>query len=188
MSYANQLQAKAISAKEADNLLLQIAAGSTAALQALYQQLAEGIYGFALSITKSTYDAEDVLQDTFVAVYQKAATYRTQGKPTAWIYTIAKHLALEKLRQNQKALPAEDTILDRQPDFAQIEQTENRLALQAAMQILSPEERQILLLHAAGGLKNREIARVLELPLGTVLSKYHRSLKKLEHFLKEESL
>ena len=58
---------------------------------------------------------------------------------------------------------------------------------QEALARLSPEERQIVLLHAAAGLKHREIARLLELPLSTVLSKYHRGLKKLKALMKGES-
>ena len=56
--------------------------------------------------------------------------------------------------------------------------------LQCAMSALSDTERQVVLLHAAAGLKHREIAGVLELPLATVLSKYHRALKKLRVCLK----
>lgn len=57
--------------------------------------------------------------------------------------------------------------------------SEDRLILRTAMEALSDEERQIVALHALSGFRHREIAEVLELPLATVLSKYHRALKKL---------
>ena len=63
---------------------------------------------------------------------------------------------------------------------------EDRLLLQEGLGRLGEEERYILLLHA-GGLKHREIAALLELPLSTVLSKYHRGLKKLHSLMKGEN-
>ena len=59
--------------------------------------------------------------------------------------------------------------------------------LQQALSRLSGEERQIILLHAVSGLKHRETAALLELPLSTVLSKYHRGLKKLHSLMKGEN-
>ena len=64
---------------------------------------------------------------------------------------------------------------------------EDRQVLQEALAGLGAEERQIVLLHAVAGLKHREIARLLEQPLSTVLSKYHRGLKKLRALMKGES-
>ena len=68
----------------------------------------------------------------------------------------------------------------------QIEDAADKLVLQAALQILNEEERQIVLLRTAAGLKHREIAADLELPLATVLSKYNRAMKKLQKYLREE--
>jgi RNA polymerase sigma-70 factor (ECF subfamily) len=59
--------------------------------------------------------------------------------------------------------------------------------LNAAMRELSDEERQIVMLHAVSGLKHIEIAKLLTLPLPTVLSKYSRAKKKLQNLLKEEN-
>lgn len=60
---------------------------------------------------------------------------------------------------------------------------ENRKLLQTALAALSQTERQVVLLHAGTGLKHREIAGILELPLATVLSKYHRALRKLKEWM-----
>ena len=64
---------------------------------------------------------------------------------------------------------------------------EDRQVLQEALARLEPEERQVILLHAISGLKHREIAQLLERPLSTVLSKYHRGLKKMKALMKGES-
>ena len=60
---------------------------------------------------------------------------------------------------------------------------EDREVLQALLQRLEPQERQIVVLHAVAGLKHREVAQLLEMPLSTVLGKYSRSLKKLKKSL-----
>ena len=84
------------------------------------------------------------------------------------------HLDVYK-RQDEEwsALPA------RAPDVT----TEDRHVLRAALSVLSEQERQVVMLHAVTGLKHREIAQLLELPLATVLSKYRRALKKLNLLL-----
>ena len=70
------------------------------------------------------------------------------------------------------------------PDNAQ--GVEDRLTLLALLQNLSDEERQIVVLHAVSGFKHREIAALLQRPLPTVLSKYHRAMKKLRTMLEVE--
>ena len=66
------------------------------------------------------------------------------------------------------------------------ENAADKVVLHAALHILKEEERQIVLLHTAAGLKHREIAADLGMPLATVLSKYNRAMKKLKNHLREE--
>ena len=67
-----------------------------------------------------------------------------------------------------------------------LENLADAMALRAALELLKEDERQIVLLHASAGLKHREIAASLGMPLATVLSKYNRSIKKLKQNLREE--
>ena len=69
---------------------------------------------------------------------------------------------------------------------SKIEDAADKVVLKAALEILKEEEREIVLLHAAAGLKHREIAEALGMPLATVLSKYNRAIKKLGQYLREE--
>lgn len=166
-----------------DILLREIAAGDKAALEALYRQTNASVYGFALSILKNTHDAEDVLHDCYVTICTAAAGYRSHGKPMAWILTITRNLCLQKLREHRRRsdLPQEDLapFLESREDLT----PEDRLVLAACMEHLSDEERQIVVLHAVAGFKHREIAALMGLALPTVLSKYHRALKKLRQYL-----
>ncbi len=162
-----------------DKLILEIGKGNTEALHNLYEATFESVYGFVLSITKNTYDAEDVLQETFLTVYQKAVDYKPAGKPMAWIFTIAKNFALAKLKEKGKLHLLQDGDEELGVTFSDIKGTEERLVIQAAFKVLNDEERQILMLHAVSGLKHREIAAVMDMSLNTVLSKYHRAIKKM---------
>ena len=70
--------------------------------------------------------------------------------------------------------------------FSGVENTEQRLLLKATLDTLNNDERQIVMLKAVAGMKAREIGKVLEIPLNTVLSKYHRALKKMRLYIEKE--
>ena len=92
---------------ELEALLESIAQGDQDALAALYDHARGAVYGLALSYLKNGHDADDVAQDTFVRIWEKAALYRPQGSPMAWILTIARNLALMRLRERGKTAELE---------------------------------------------------------------------------------
>lgn len=164
-----------------------IALGDRDALAQLYEGTRHAVFGFAISILRNRSAAEDVLQDTYLKVWANAATYRAQGKPMAWILSMTRNLALMKLREKRnRDLPFEEQM-DIPFTFDAEEGRLDRIVLELALNTLSEEERQIIMLHSLSGQKHREIAEILQLPLSTVLSKYRRALKKLEKLIKEES-
>lgn len=171
-----------------DHYLAEIATGNQEALADLYRQTKASVYSFSLSILKNAQDAEDVLHDCYVQVYLAAESYQSFGKPLAWILTIAKNLCRKKLREQTHSsdLPEEDW-LSSLPAPEQLG-TEERILLQSCLSRLSEQEQQIVVLHAVSGFRHREIASLLSLPLSTVLSKYHRAIKKLQHYLREEGI
>lgn len=166
-----------------DALLQSISCGDRDCLGELYKATRTSVYSFALSILKSHQDAEDVLHDCYVTVWNSAGGYFSHGKPLAWILTITRNLCLQCLRERRKTedVPQEDWE-QRLPNTGTFT-VEERSILLSCMEQLSDQERQIVTLHAAAGLKHREIAALLELPLSTVLSKYARALKKLKQYL-----
>lgn len=163
-----------------------IAAGDMDALRRLYDAVGDKVYGFALSLVRHPQDAEDVLQETFLRIHAHAGEYRPQGKPLAWIFTIARHLALDKCRQQSRmqTLPDAEAAVD----LSAVTQADQRMLLDHLLNHLTQEDRQILILHAVVGMKHREIAAVMGLPLNTVLSRYHRGLNRLKSIVKEELL
>ncbi len=171
---------------ELDRLLTAIAGGDKDALGQLYHLTRGAVYAMALSVLKNAHDAQDATQDTFVRVWQRAEVYRSQGSPMAWLLTVARNLARMRLRQSARQGELSEEEWNAIPASAPAVTAEDKAVLQDALATLSDEERQIVLLHAASGLKHREIASMLKLPLSTVLSKYQRALGKLKSQLEGE--
>ena len=166
-------------------LFPRIGQGDQAAFEALYRQTERAVYTFALSLLKNPLDALDVTQETYLKVRASAHLYQPQGKPLAWLFTIARNLSNSLLRQSGRSVSAEAYFSADGPGCAYLEDPSDRLALTAALDGLEELDRQVVLLHVVSGLKHREIAQDLGLPLGTVLTRYHRALKKLRHILSE---
>lgn len=162
-----------------------ISKGDISYLETLYKNTSSAVYGFSLSIVGNPQDAEDILQSTYLKVFETANGYVSQGKPMAWIFTIAKNLSLMKIREHKKTsdIPQEkwDNFLSKSETLS----SEDAMILQSTINMLSEEERQIVILHAVCGYKHKEIAEFLSLSLSTTLSKYHRAIKRLQNILKE---
>ena len=169
--------------QELQQQLLRIAGGEREALAELYQHTRLAVYGLALSYLKNVQDAQDLTQDVYVQVWNCAEQYCPSGSPIGWLLTVCRNLCLMHLRREKKnaalseeewnAIPVQECGLD----------ADERALLQHALALIGEEERRIVMLHAVTGMKHREIAAVLEMPLATVLSKYHRALKKMRIFL-----
>ena len=166
-----------------EELLVRMGAGDRQALAELYDRTRAAVYAAALAILHSAADAQDAAQDTFVRAWEAADRYRSQGSAMAWLLTIARNTALDRLRQRGRQAELSDGEWDAIPAGAGVP-PEDRALLQTALAGLGGDERQIVLLHAVSGLKHRQIAALLHIPVATVLSKYHRALKKLRVLLK----
>ena len=162
--------------RELQRLLRCIAGNDRDALAELYRRTRPAVYGLALSYLRNAHDAQDLTQDVYVQVWDCAAQYRPTGSPMGWLLAVCRSLCLMRPALSDEewdAIPAQECGLD----------ADERVLLQHALASLGDEERRIVLLHAVTGMKHREIAALLELPLPTVLSKYHRALKKMRSCL-----
>ena len=101
------------------------------------------------------------------------------------MFTITRNLAMDRLRHHARYHDGDFSELEFQDEFSFVENTGDRMVLETVLTRLTEEERRIVMLHAVSGLKHREIASSLNIPLSTVLSKYKRSLKKLRTYLAE---
>lgn len=169
-----------------DRLMKRVASGDDDAFGSVYELSKYAVYCLLLSIVRNQDLAEDLMQDTYLSVKKSIVNYVPQNKPMAWIFAIAKNLAYMELRKAKREIS---------DDFSQYElsdmeeSTDNvidKLLLRNALALLREQERQIVLLHAVAGMKFREIAKNFGLSVGTVLSSYSRSLKKLRKSMEQE--
>ena len=173
-----------------EEFLKQVALGDREAFHQLYLETGRSVYSFILSILKNPQDAEEVLQETYLKIWTSAGSYKPQGKPLAWMFTIARNLCYMKFRDQKRMADVglDDLSGGEVGDLClPLEHMTDSMMLQTAMEILKEDERQIVLLHVSAGLKHREISENLGIPLSTVLSKYNRAMKKLQNYLQGEA-
>ncbi len=168
-------------------LISKTAEGDRAAFSSLYEMTSSSVYGFALSVLKNSHNAEDVMQNTFIKIWENAYSYSPNGKPMAWILTVTKNLSLMKLRTQGKIIHLESQEVSFLPaeDNTSLS-AENRVFLSSVLGSLDDTERQILILHSVSGLKFREIAGLLGMLTATVISKHHRAIAKIKRLTEEK--
>ena len=168
---------------EIEDLLCKISRGTNKreAFAKLYELIKTDVYAFALSRMGNEADAEDVTEDCFVRIYRFAEQYKPKGKPMAWIFTIAINVMKRHRVLKSRHLSYDDEICDSLADDSESPEicAVNRDLVGTLLSVLSGVERDIVIMHAVSGVKHREIAKLLQLPLSTVLSRYNRAIKKL---------
>ena len=165
-----------------EDLILKMAKGDTEALGSLYEEIKTDVYAFCLSRAQNVEDAEDICEDTFVRIYKYARLYTPKGKPMAWIFTVALNILKRHKAIKARHISYDDAISDTVDESQGIEEAlSERSFLKWLISSLDELSRSILVMHAVSGLKHREIAKILDIPLATVLSKYNRAIKKLKN-------
>lgn len=166
---------------EIDKLINRIAEGNTEAAEVLYNELSTPVYFYALHILKDKFAAEDVMQETFIAVLQRSKSYIPNEKPTSWIFTIAKNKAIDYQRK-QKDIVSIDA--DEMTVIANHSEDFGESFFPEMLRCLNEKERDIVVLRVLSGFTLTQIARDLELPKGSVFWTYNNAMKKLRKALK----
>lgn len=168
-----------------ENLFSRIGESDMTAFDELYQITERALYAYALSLSKCHDEALDLMHDTYVRVISAAHLYKPMGKPLAWLFTIAKNLYLSQIRKKGRVVHMEIGQIHNDRRFSYVTDPEDKMVLQVALNQLTREESQIVLLYAVTGMKHKDIAISLGLGLSTTLSKYHRAIKKMRIYLEE---
>ena len=172
-------------------LLRSIAGGDQQALSALYDATNHLVYGLVLRIVRDTGASEEVLLDVYTQVLRQAASYRAErGAPSAWLLTIARSRAIDRLRAGRSERQRREP-LDLATERAGGENVEETVATRelqrvvcAALDALTPEQREVIQLAYYGGLSHSEIAARTGQPLGTVKTRTRLGMLKLRELLK----
>lgn len=165
-----------------DQLVLEYLEGRMAAFDELYDRYSRRLLSFLHSEVGSVW-AEDLLQETFSKLLTSLDRYHPSGKFSAYVYQIARNLARDRQRRSYRDMPISD-LESNHPDL--VDHIEYRLDsawVRSALKNLSTEQQEVVLLREYAGLSFKEIANVIERPVGTVLSQMHRALKTLRSHL-----
>src|SRR5262245_65138815 len=173
-------------------LVGRAAEGDESALAALYDETSAFVYGLALRILRDQYAAEDVTIDVYAQVYRQVSSYdANRGTPSAWLLTLTRSRAIDRLRQEAQRREREEPLeaTTRLPSLAADPEecsatTELRRLVQRALSLLTPEQRQVIELAYFSGLSHNEIAAKLGQPLGTVKTRIRTGMMLLREDLR----
>ncbi|MEW5849260.1 MAG: RNA polymerase sigma factor [Myxococcota bacterium] len=181
-------------------LLEQAHAGNRDAFTALVARYQAPVFRYLRTLTRTPQEAEDALQQTFLAVWRSllpdsGAGKRGEGSVRAWLFTIARHAAY---RQGRRHAGEPDTLeslesLGERAGWGEPEDPErvamlleDRERLHAALARLSDDDREVILLRDVEGLSGEDAARVLDLPLANLKTRLHRARLRLRAALQQE--
>ncbi|GAL89967.1 RNA polymerase sigma-70 factor [Jejuia pallidilutea] len=151
-----------------------------AALSQLYDAYAPAIYGVILRICKDEQEAQNLLQDTFLTIWDKSHQYNPdKGRFYTWAYRIAKNKTLNFLRSKKTLIQTEDLSVYKDKEDTVITDTKY-LQLKGCLKQLEPHHQKALELVYFNGLTHREAHKEMNVPLGTFKSYIKQALKKLK--------
>jgi len=160
-------------------LMGQVAARDRAAFATLYDRLAPRIFGLAFHLLRNHGDAEDVLQETFLRMWEWAPRYDAEKcPPDGWALLITRCRAIDRLRRRSTAIPPPPPEAA-DPPACELERREEMGRVVAALAGLSAAEAEPIRLSFFDGLTHEQIADRLGLPLGTVKTRIRRGMIRL---------
>ena len=175
-----------------EETLQRAAAGDEAAWRDIVEAYTPRVFGLIRAQCGNVDLAEEITQSTFCTVVERIGRYAEVGRFESWLFRIAMNRLRDEMRRRRRqANPVESEALvglagagDDEPEVAGAGQ-EDVAALQAALARLSESDRQVIHLRHFTGLSFAAIAEILGEPLGTVLARQHRALKKLRQHIGE---
>ena len=175
------------------DLLARITNRERVAFEELYTRYSNILYATAMKFLKEDADAQDVVQDVFIQIWDKAKLYDpAKGKPLTWALTMTRNRSIDRIRAIQRRTRLRDdfekeTVADESAGIREalsgVDASEKNQILRDAVQRLSPEQRKVIELAFFGGLTQNEVANRLGEPLGTVKARARRGLMKLKELL-----
>lgn len=170
-------------------LIRRVARRDPDAFEALYRRYSRPVFGLALRRLGDRMNAEDAVQETFAAIWRSARTYKPErGAGAPWLYAVARNAIVDRTRVRGEATfadPPEIVSADAGPD-EQVQSSYVSWRVHRAVQDLPQHEREVLELAYWGGLSQSEVARFLDIPLGTVKTRTRSGLARLSDLLEGE--
>ena len=173
-----------VSRQDLVTALQQTAHGDRVAFQLVYEATSLKLYGVVVRILGRRDLADEVLQEVYIRVWQRAGDFNAaSGSPITWLVAIARNLALDQARRKTpRSIEEFPEVLQLPSDddpAATHEQNEELRRLQACLEVLEPEKRELVLLAYHYGMTREEIAARINRPVATVKTWLRRSLEQL---------
>ena len=169
-------------------LLERVAARDRQAFSALYTATSAKLYGIILRISRRRDIADEVLQEVYVQIWQRAASYAAKGSPITWMVAIARNRALDEARR-KKAVSIEDTpevfgIADEEEQpLERVEKSQQLRRLSQCLEALDRDRREVVLLAYREGMSREALGQRFSRPPATIKSWLRRSLLQLRDCL-----
>lgn len=161
-------------------LVRQVGQGDAKAFHELYARYADRVFRYAFTLLRDRHLAEDVVQETMIALWNGARRFAGRSQVSTWIFGIARHQAYRAHRNEAKGGRSPEERAE-EPDPSPAVERETRV--QRAVAALPPEQREVVFLAFYEGLPYAEIARVQGVPEGTVKSRMFHAKRKLAEVL-----
>ena len=171
-------------------LMLRYRDGDVAAFEILYRRHNDALYRYLLRLSRNSAAAEDVFQDVWGKIVKSREKYRPTAKFTTFLYHVAYNCFIDYVRRNKRHTGHADVEPDSQPDGREqpdqlAERSLARRRLEAALETLPAEQRDVFLLHEEAGLSLDEIATVTDCKRETAKSRLRYAVKKLRAAIDE---
>ncbi len=170
--------------EELNNLMQKIQQDDEQSFNVFYQDTYKGVFSFIYSYVKNWHTAEDLLQETYIKIKLNAGKYKIGSNAVAWVLEIAKNTCKDYIRK--ESLRKTEELNENVLESKTTDITKKLYYHDLLNKSLKDGDRQIVLLHLIFGYKNREIAKILGIPIGTVLWKYNKLIKQLKNKIKED--
>lgn len=166
-------------------LLEQVLKGQTGAYGEIFARHRAKAFALAFQYVRNHEDAKDVVQDAFIKAYKNLARFDRARAFGPWLLTIVRNLSIDSIRRRQRAAVQELPVTLPDTRAKKADSTVLRHEVWAALEKLSPDHREIIFLKDYQGHSYVEIAEILGIPLGTVMSRLHHARRNLVGVLKE---
>jgi RNA polymerase sigma-70 factor (ECF subfamily) len=186
--------------EEDTEMVLAVRDGDVLAYRSLVERYQERVYHMVYGMVRNQEDARDITQDAFVKAYKNLDRFRLESSFYTWIYRIAMNLAIDHLRKRKRhgetSFDEQVATRDERGGIDEAHHQDNPARslqrkqlyrrIMDALQQLPEDQRQAMLLREIDGLSYKEIAEIMEIPEGTVMSRLYYARKKLQKLLEEE--
>lgn len=168
-----------INKKELHKLFQGIKQGSRTAFEVLYKRYNQLVYKIAFSILKNKENSEDVMQNVFTKIYELSEIKLPDNKEASWLYTVTKNESITKLRKIKEDIDI-DSIYNVSKDCKDIENIIDNDKYNRIIDKLDKKEQEIVSLKILGQLSFKEIAKLMNMPIGTVQWHYYKALDNIK--------